>query len=77
MVSFDRQAACDLHVDHVDLCLPTEKLFRVMTSNFRPDLNLDTESEKELEVSRSRRFGSFCCGCTFRLTQRLSPRCTC
>ncbi|XP_075890888.1 guanylyl cyclase C [Nelusetta ayraudi] len=27
-----------------------EKLSRVMTSYFRPDLNLDTESEKELEV---------------------------
>lgn len=30
----------------------TEKLYRVMTSYFRPDLSLDTESEKELEVSR-------------------------
>jgi len=29
----------------------TEKLDKVMTSYFRPDLDLDTASEKELEVS--------------------------
>lgn len=33
------------------ICLSTEKLSRVIMSYLRPDLNLDTDSEKELEVS--------------------------
>lgn len=36
---------------HNDSCFPTEKLSRVIASVFRPDVNFDMDSEKELEVS--------------------------
>lgn len=34
----------------VSVCFSTEKLSRLMSSYFRPDLNFETASEKELEV---------------------------
>lgn len=56
------------------LCCPTEKLSRVMTSYFRPDLNLDTESEKELEVSGNSQFDGVFGGLRFFAWHMLRPQ---
>ncbi len=40
------------HTQVTHVCFLTEKLSKVIMSYFRPDLNFDTASEKELEVSQ-------------------------